>query len=274
MQPYNECPDSVGQMQHAPAASFQNPLKVKRMKFKRIHFAAIDSTNTWAKANAHLFEEERLTLVTAGMQREGRGRLNRQWVSPESQNLYASFCFLVPHSNKNLFNLSQVLSVSACKTLEELGFAPKIKWPNDLMLNHKKVGGILCETLSLENGVCMVAGIGININMPQAVAETIGQPATSLLIEGGKSYEVEKAVSLLASIFQSDLESFLENGFSPFFDPYTRRLIYYEKQPLKIRENKGFLEGHFVSVNTDGSLNLELPSGEIKKIYSGEIGDS
>jgi BirA family biotin operon repressor/biotin-[acetyl-CoA-carboxylase] ligase len=237
----------------------------------RIHLPVIDSTNTWAKVNIPQIDAEKITLVTADMQTEGRGRLNRQWISPEQQNVYATFCFFVEKGTPPLFNISQILAISACKTLEELAFKPKLKWPNDLLINHKKVGGILCETVFLENSICVIAGIGINVNMPQKTAEAIGQPATSLLIEGGKKISIDNVITTLASHFSRDLAHFLEAGFSPFLVDYTARFVHTAKQKLQLSEKDVVWKGSFHSLNPDGSLNLFLDTGEIKRFYSGDL---
>lgn len=242
------------------------------MNIARFHFQTIDSTNTWAKANLHLFSPENLTLVTAEMQTEGRGRVGRRWISPAKQNLYATFCFCVPKRVEPLNNLSQILSVSASKALNKLGFKPHIKWPNDLLIRGKKISGILCETMEKENSLCMLAGIGINVNMPKEVLDTIDQPATSLMVEAGKEFELEEITTHLTEIFNEDLALFLEKGFVPFLNFYLEHLLHSPGSSLKVTEKGKILQGNFHSINPDGSLNLQLPTGELKKIYSGEIG--
>ena len=74
------------------------------MELTRIHFDTIDSTNTWAKQNAHKLESDKITLVTTDTQTAGRGRFKRKWVSPPHQNIYASFCFFIS-SNINFNSL-------------------------------------------------------------------------------------------------------------------------------------------------------------------------
>src|ERR1043165_1078103 len=151
------------------------------MECKRIHFLAIDSTNTWAKQNVHIFDQQRITLVTAEAQYGGRGRFKRRWQSPSKLNLYASFCFFVPKEQQNFSTISQIIGVSAAKTLETFETNPKLKWPNDLIVEGKKLGGILCETQVHGTSLFIIAGIGININMPKEFLNQIDQPATSLL---------------------------------------------------------------------------------------------
>ena len=113
------------------------------MQIKRHHFETIDSTNTWAKQQAETFERGSLTLVTADRQTSGRGRLNRSWLSPAKENLYATFCFFLDSHRQDVGNVPQVMALAATEILEQFDFNPTLKWPNDLLLRHKKLGGIL-----------------------------------------------------------------------------------------------------------------------------------
>src|SRR4029077_7189564 len=105
-------------------------------------------------------------------------------------NIYATFCFWFDLQRTDIGHIPQLLALSAAQTLEEQGFLPTIKWPNDLLLRDKKVAGILCETI-LEQGLRgIVCGIGLNVNMPLHILNQIDRPATSLLFEGGHAFEV------------------------------------------------------------------------------------
>ncbi|NGX41818.1 MAG: Bifunctional ligase/repressor BirA [Chlamydiae bacterium] len=241
------------------------------MEIVRFHFSAIDSTNTWAKKNTHLFDPKKITLVIADQQYSGKGRYSRRWESPPKQNIYASFCFFVPIAQPNLVNIPQIMAISASEAMESLGFHPKLKWPNDLILSEKKVGGILCEMEQVRNHFCVIVGIGININMPQEQLQAINQPATSLLVEGKKTVGIEEVLQHLEVNFEENLKTFLEKGFEPFLSDFKSRLIHSPNQPLRFHYNNVLWEGVFHSINDDGSLNLELESGEIKRFVSGEI---
>ena len=242
------------------------------MEFVRYHFKSIDSTNTWAKKNTHLLDPNRLTLVTAEAQSSGRGRAFRVWESPAAKNIYASFCFVVPKEIFCLGNISQVMAISASAVLEKIGFEVKLKWPNDLVLAGKKLGGILCEIETVADVVWVILGIGININMPQELLKAIDQPATSLFVEGGNRAIETGMVSLaLMQEFSANLDLFLKNGFSFFLPHYKAKLVHDRGGALRFRQGKELWEGTFDSINEDGSLNLVLNSGEIKKFISGEL---
>lgn len=187
---------------------------------KRIHFDTIDSTNTWAKNNAHQFPLESMTIVTADQQTAGRGQFNRKWLSPPKCNLYVSFCFFLKDYPKYLSNIPQVLAISVIKTLEPLGFHPMIKMPNDIMLFDKKLGGILCETTPVNEHLFVVVGLGLNINMSQEMLNQISQPAISLYAVGGLCYDVEDILMRITTEFESNLKTLLTNGISPFLNDF------------------------------------------------------
>lgn len=239
-------------------------------KIEHKHFSSIDSTNTWARKNAPQLSHDAITVVTASEQTGGRGRFDRQWISPPNKNIYASFCFFL-QQNASISNISQLLATSASKALEKLGFHLQLKWPNDLFLANKKVGGILCEAIYQGNITFVIAGIGINVNMTQEQIEKVGRPATSLAIESNKIFDLNTVMHELEKQFTHDLEIFLSKGFNPFLSLFTQGLSHKVGDKLRFQSSKGIWEGTFHSINSDGSLNLSLISGEVKNFISGEI---
>lgn len=241
------------------------------MEVVNLHFASIDSTNTWAKRNAHTFAQDKITLVTADEQTEGRGRFHKTWNSPPLHNIYASFCFLVDENCECIGNIPQVLAISAAQMLEALGFYPKLKWPNDLLLSGKKVGGILCETASVSGKKCVVVGIGINVNMPIDILRKIDCPATSLFVESGRVFNISSVLFNLQKCFVHHLSKLLQEGFLPFLHMYKQRLVHVAGDPMRFHDHQFIWEGNFHSILSNGSLNLQLPSGLSKNFLSGEI---
>ncbi len=239
------------------------------MDFIRHHFQVIDSTNSWAKRNAHLLARDKITLVTADSQTAGRGRFKRHWVSPPNQNVYATFCFFVEKHHADLGNIPQVLALSAVKVLQHLGFSAGLKWPNDVILSQKKIGGILAETTPLSDQLCMLIGIGINVNMPLEVLQGIDRPATSLFVESGRTYDVEEVLFSLQTQFFKDLTLFIDEGFHPFLEFYRKHISLH--QHVYFNDNKTIWEGDLHAINDDGSLTLKLPDGQLKNFIVGEI---
>jgi len=241
------------------------------MDIIRKHFTTIDSTNTWAKQNAERLEHDKVTLITADEQTAGRGRFKRSWESPPGLNIYATFCIFMEKHRMDIGNLPQVLSISATKVLQVLGFHSKLKWPNDVMISGKKAAGILCETTPLSDHLCVVLGIGLNVNMPKEILIKIDRPATSLLAEDGVKRDVEAVTQMLQKQFMQDLEIFLDEGFHPFLDTYKKFLIHAPGDIIHFHDNRVVWIGGFKSINENGSLSLELESGVIKTFIAGEI---
>ncbi len=241
------------------------------MDIVRKHFKIIDSTNTWAKHNVHLFPHDKITLVTADEQTAGRGRFRRKWESPANQNLYATFCFFIEKHRLDIGNIPQVLALSAINALKKLGFNPQLKWPNDILLNHKKVSGILCETTPLSDHLGIILGIGINVNMPLELLQKIDRPATSLLVEQGNLLQIEEVLNSLQNAFIGDLEIFLEEGFAHFLSQYREGMQQWVGKNIRFHDNRYIWEGVFQSINHDGSLNMLLNTGESKNFLTGEI---
>lgn len=214
--------------------------------FKQIHFSTIDSTHEWALRNISSLKTH-YSLISADYQTAGRGRKGAVWVSPPHLNLLLTFVFPI-EENLPLQNLAQLLAHSAIQTLMQFGFSPLFKWPNDLLLSGKKVGGIKVDIKS----PLALASIGINVNMPQNFISEINQPATSLLLE--KSPQDLQALKLsLLDQFQSDLSLFKQKGFAPFFSAFSSRLAY-----IGCRATIENQEGTIIGLHPDGRLILNV----------------
>ena len=152
------------------------------MKF--LYLDEVDSTNLFGKKNIDQLADK--TVIVATRQTAGRGRLSRAWLDLGEGNLFVSI--ILKPSNKfdeKFTNLTQFLSVVLCKVLEEYGITPQIKWPNDVLINGKKIAGILSETVMQgANFKGLVLGVGVNITATQNDVEKITDKAvTSLSLE-------------------------------------------------------------------------------------------
>ena len=179
-----------------------------------IHLKEIDSTNRYAKSNLDSLEDR--TVVHASRQTTGRGRLQRSWVDLGEGNLFLTFVLKPSNSFNEIFsNLTQYLSVVLCQVLEEYGLAPQIKWPNDVLINGKKIAGILSETVMQGNNFKGLAlGIGVNLNSDFNSLETIDKAATSLNLEINEKVDLETFRTRLINKFFENYNSFLQEGFA------------------------------------------------------------
>ncbi len=179
---------------------------------------------SWAKAHAAELDRAALTRVTTDLQTGGRGQFGKSWHSPPG-NLYASFCFFVPIGFPDLPHAAQLLALSAAKALETHALAPKLKRPNDILVEGKKIGGVLCEVHSQSDQMLVVDGIGLNIILSKEECDAIDQPATSLSLELDRPISAENVLEALTQQFQSDLGRFLKEGFASFQEEFKKKLV-------------------------------------------------
>ena len=222
----------------------------------RLYFLEeIDSTNKYAKENISDLVDG--TIVYTDNQTAGRGRLNRKWSFIGKDNIYASI--ILKPSDKMLpvySNLTQLLCVVLCQTFEEYCVEPKIKWPNDIQINGKKISGILAEAVITENKLKgIVLGFGINLNTSKEILNKIDQPATSLNIETWKTIDKKDFLQKLTDKFCLLYNRFIEDGFLLIREDYIRRAGFLNKEvTVKVLSEK--LCGVAQDITEDGALKL------------------
>ena len=227
-----------------------------------IYLEEIDSTNSYAKLNLDKLEDK--TIVHAARQTSGHGRLQRAWLDLGGDNLFLTFVLKPSSSFSNIFsNITQYLSVKLCMLLEEYGLEPQIKWPNDVLLNGRKVAGILSETVMLGNTFKgLVLGIGVNLNAAPEALECIDKPAAALNLECGHDIVLSSFRDRLVETFFADYDNFLNTGFKSIRDYYLKHACFLNKE-ICVRlfnENKS---GIAKSVTEDGELVLVSDNKEV-----------
>ena len=164
-----------------------------------IHLPEIDSTNDEARRLA-MQGAAHGTVVTAESQTAGRGRRGSAWVSPPGRNLLCSILLRPDWPLEHWPRLTHVVALSICEALEARQISPQIKWPNDLYLSGRKCCGILLETAASPQGMFVVIGFGLNVNLSASeMPDEILAIATSLRIETERTWDRSE---LLHSILQ------------------------------------------------------------------------
>ena len=242
----------------------------KSSEIETIHLESTDSTNSWAKRECSRFRSGKIYCVVADAQTAGRGRLGRKWVSPEGKNLYASVVFTLPLSVVFLPNLGQILILSAAKVLEQLGFDPKIKWPNDLLLDGKKVAGVLSEATTCEDHLVLIMGVGLNLNMTLDELAAIDQPATSLFSLTEKTWSRDDILKLILNQFVHYLNSVQVSGFEPLHPAFEKFLAHKGKK-ITVHDGLKTIEGICEGIAPDGRLKLKISTGETLLLSAAEI---
>jgi BirA family biotin operon repressor/biotin-[acetyl-CoA-carboxylase] ligase len=178
------------------------------MEIVEIHLNTVDSTNTYAKTHGSSFARDKITCITAEEQTSGKGQFQKKWISPSRVNLYATFYFHLPPNTQNLTELTLTLGKSIKKVLEERGVPASMKWPNDVLIQGKKVAGILCETIFHKTHIEIILGFGLNVNMGQEDLIKIDQPATSLKNETGHAWDKEELLRQIQKQWLLDIQFF------------------------------------------------------------------
>lgn len=235
-----------------------------------IHFDSIDSTNNWVKNNAHNLDPDQFTCITAQEQTAGRGRFARKWISPRGRNVYATLFFCLPFGTPHLANIGQLLASSCAMVLKQKGFDVQIKWPNDILIEGKKIAGILTETISLQDRIGVAVGIGINVDMSDEFLKTIDQPAISLAQLSPQVWETEQILGPILHQFLDDLEILKKNGFAPFQKGFNQLLAFKGKE-ISYFDGALTVKGICKGISSDGKLEVLLPSGKVMLISGGEI---
>jgi BirA family transcriptional regulator, biotin operon repressor / biotin---[acetyl-CoA-carboxylase] ligase len=231
----------------------------------------IDSTHSWAKRELEKFQRTHITIITAKGQTAGRGRFNRRWISPVNQNVYVTFCFFMPKGREDAVNVTQVLGLALTIGLNDLHFNVRLKWPNDLLIHGRKVGGLLCELVDCGSDICVIASIGLNVNMGLEWIQEIGQPATSMAVESGQKLNLEAVYGMVIRCVTQAIEHYIAQGFKAVLADYRNYLIHCQGDILQVRNGDHIVTGKFVGIDDMGSLQLQLADGSIKAVFAGEV---
>lgn len=230
--------------------------------FHVVKFKEIDSTNNYLKNSYKLLNN--FTFVVAEFQSKGKGRNDRVWSSEEGANLMFSFLIKDQDLLKKYSALSIISAVEVAKVLE--GYQIKgvsIKWPNDVLINDKKVCGILLEGQILEY---LVVGIGLNVNQ-KVFPEGLRRPATSLSLETNKDFNIDEIEQKLFSNIIKDISNLNEKDCLDYFRNHNYLLnkrvkVLMNDQPF-MGEVIGIDDNFFLQIKTSDML-LHIDSGEIE----------
>ncbi len=238
---------------------------------KVIKLEEAESTNGYAKVYINTIPDK--TVVHALRQTAGRGRLNRAWVDLGDGNLFVSVVLKPSNTFSDIYsNLTQYLSVVLCKVLETYSIKPEIKWPNDVLVNGKKIAGILSETVmhsQILDGI--VLGVGVNLNAEiKNLSLVQDKQITSLNLETGKDVDVEVFLEELLCEFFKNYDEFLLSGFNMIKDDYLKRNCFLDKE-VNIQVFNSVKTGVAKSVTDRGELVLNTKDNNETLLTIGDI---
>ena len=237
---------------------------------KTVHFAReTDSTNLWIKRLAKEGASEG-TLALAEFQSAGRGRLGRSWEVPEGTSVMMSILLRPKFEPQYAPTLTLVMGMAVAKAVKNLGFDVSIKWPNDVVVSHKKICGILTE-MGVRDGKIdyAVIGVGINVNIRE-FPEEMADKATSLYLESGKEFDRSQIPGLVMEAFEKYYEKFTATcDLSGLKEEYESILANYN-QPVRVLAKEPY-EGVARGITDGGELLVEKTDGTIVAVSAGEV---
>lgn len=241
------------------------------LNLNAIHFFdSIGSTNDeameWAKKGAR-----DLSLVVADEQTMGRGRLDRPWFTPPRTALAFSLIIRPTAAEKPLLSRTAGLAALALSdVLQTLGLDPQIKWPNDILLNGRKLAGILIEATWFEDEVqSMVIGMGINISKASVPAtDILGFPAISL--ENMLGYAPDRNV-ILHAVIANIIALRPHMGTDAFLASWEKKLAYYGRQVRVEMGGEKSVSGKVIGLESDGSLKIRDDNGKVIPVRFGDV---
>ena len=237
---------------------------------KTVHFAReTDSSNLWIKRLAKEGAPEG-TLALAEFQSAGRGRLGRSWEVPEGTSVMMSILLRPKFEPQYAPTLTLVMGMAVAKAVKNLGFDVSIKWPNDVVVSHKKICGILTE-MGVRDGKIdyAVIGVGINVNIKE-FPEEMADKATSLYLESGKEFDRSQIPGLVMEAFEKYYEKFAATcDLSGLKEEYESILANYN-QPVRVLAKEPY-EGVARGITDGGELLVEKTDGTIVAVSAGEV---
>jgi BirA family biotin operon repressor/biotin-[acetyl-CoA-carboxylase] ligase len=235
----------------------------------------VGSTNDLAREAGRRGEPEGL-LILAEEQTSGRGRLGRTWVAPPHTNILGSLLLRPRFSTRHAFHPTMAAALAIHDTCAmgdfmAFGMVPTIKWPNDVLVNGRKIAGVLSEgEFSGSDWDFAVVGFGINVNANPEDLGPVQTPATSFAREMGTAAD---RVLLLARVlmFFEDAYLQLQNGQHQYVYERWSRALETVGRPVKVQEAGGLVEGTAVGVDPDGALLVRTASGERRRVLAGDV---
>lgn len=218
------------------------------------------------------------TVVVAESQSAGRGRLGRHWYSPPGKNLYCSVLLrkAVPHKHlpRWLSWTPLIAALAAERAIHTVaGLSPTVKWPNDVLLGDRKVGGVLCESGDLGSAApYVVVGLGLNVNIQTGeFPEELRAIATSLAAEAQRPFDRAALLAAFLSDLETRCDAFLSGHEAGIRREYMVRCATLGRQVRVERAGTDPVTGRASSIEADGSLKIIRDDGSELDIHAGDV---
>ena len=224
---------------------------------KKLHFSSLTSTNDYAKSVLNTLKEG--TVIIADKQIAGKGRCQRYWYSPDG-----GLWFSIILKPKNPSIVSLLIGVALCDVLKTFAVKPRIKWPNDILINSKKAAGVLTEIIQ----DTVIVGIGLNVNI-QIFPNNLDETATSLLLATGRQFDKEKILNRILEEIENRFIMIEKTTTRTLLDDWCRYSDTLGKY-VTIQMPQRTVEGEALNINEDGALLVKTADGSVQTIIAGD----
>lgn len=235
------------------------------------YFEELDSTSTYAKKIA-TDDSESGTLVISEVQVDGRGRLGRNWQSPKGSGIWMSIILKPDLEPTKASKITQISAAALVLSINKMyNLDAKIKWPNDIVIDGKKVCGVLTEMNAELNHInYIVVGIGVNVNTKEFSSE-LSEKATSLFMITSKESDRIPLIGEILRTFERLYNSYLAAyDFAEILNINKKHSATLNKEVIVSRRND-LVKGFAYDLNDEGELLIRKENGEIETIYYGEV---
>lgn len=232
-----------------------------------VYLKTVNSTNTLAKKT----NCENGTLFIAETQTDGKGRMGREWLSEKNCCICMSIVLNPVTVIEAVAQITLVTGLAVCETLNKLfDLKFKIKWPNDIVIDGKKICGILVEGVTEGNKITkLIDGIGINVNQ-KAFPDELKNKATSLFLLTGKKNDRTKIINSFAEVFESYYTDFIDGNFESLMEKY-KALCVTLNSNVTLIQNGETINAVATDITEKGELTVKKEDGTFLNINSGEV---
>jgi BirA family biotin operon repressor/biotin-[acetyl-CoA-carboxylase] ligase len=208
-------------------------------------------------------------VIAAHEQTNGRGRQDRKWQSSPNANLCFSLFLETDAELIQIPSLTMAAALGVTELLNSKAIRSAPKWPNDVLVNEKKICGILSERVEHDSNHGIIVGVGLNVNMSSEEAESIDRPATSMLIESGNAFDPEKVLEELLPQLDYWIREWAKGGFAAIRQVWTEKAGPIGKR-LSVHDSDIRKTGTLTGFGEHGELLLETDEG-LETIWSGDV---